>query len=85
MLPNAQWKMTVRKFPLSSKELVVLETGFENTGMHMRVEPGERIALPEVIFFRVENKIDLDAYKLHTLINRLYPRTQLPVLYNSWL
>ncbi len=85
LVPNAQWKMNVRKYPVSQKELVVLELGFADAGMHMTVEAGEKIELPTVIFFMAKNRDDLDMYKLHTLYNELYPRRRMPVLYNSWL
>lgn len=85
LLPNAQWKMTARKFPLTDKELVVVESGFNGDGLRLQAEAGEKIELPAVIFFTAENKTDLDAYKLHEIYNELYPRKTLPVIYNSWL
>ncbi len=85
LVPNAQWEMNVRKFPISDKEHVVLETGFSGIGMHMSVMPHEKIELPKVIFFRAKNRDDLDMYKLHSLYNELYPRRRMPVLYNSWM
>ena len=85
LIPNAQWKMNVRKYPVSEKELVVLETGFTDGGMHLTVLPGEKIKLPTVIFFKAKNRDDLDMYKLHTVYNELYPRRRMPVLFNSWL
>lgn len=85
ILPNAQWQITARKFPQSTKEAVMVEMGFYETGLHLKVAPGERINLPEIIFFNAESKIDLDAYKLHQWYNEMYPRKSMPVLYNSWL
>ncbi len=86
LLPNCQWKMTARKAPVYSKyEAVVVETGIEDDGLHMKVAVGEEISLPAVIFYQAENKTDLDAYKLHEVYNRLYPRKRMPILYNSWL
>lgn len=86
LLPNCQWKMTAKKLPIySSKEAVVVETGFCDEGFSMEVESGETIRLPEVIFYEADSKTDLDAYKLHRVYNKLYPRNATPVLYNSWL
>lgn len=85
LLPNAQWKMTARKFPCAGKEIVVVETGFNDTGLRLSAAPGEIIELPTVIAFCAENKTDLDAYKLHEVYNDMYPRKELPVIYNSWL
>ena len=86
LLPNCQWKMSAKVLPIySGWETVTVETGFNDDGLCMDVYAGEKIALPPVIFYQAENKIDLDAYKLHEVYNQLYPRKCTPVLYNSWL
>ena len=85
LLPNAQWKMTARKFPQKLKQIVIVETGFCNDNLHLTVQAGETISLPTVFFFHAKNKTDLDAYKLHTVYNMLYPRKTLPIGFNSWL
>ena len=86
LLPNCQWKMTAKKMPIySNREVVVVETGFCDEGLCFNVQPGEKIFLPEIIFYQADNEYDLDAYKLHKVYNKLYPRKSLPVLYNSWL
>lgn len=85
LIPNCQWKMNARKFPNSDREIVVVETGLQDSGLKLKVFPGERIDLPEVIFYQAQSKIDLDAYKLHEVFNVLYPRRCMPIVYNSWL
>lgn len=85
LLPNAQWKMTAKKFACNDKEIVVVETGFYSDGLRLQMAAGEKIELPTVILFSAESKVDLDAYKLHEVYNDLYPRRNLPVIYNSWL
>ena len=86
LMPNCQWKMSAKKVPIySDRETVVVETGFHDEGLRMEVYAGEKIALPAIIFYQADNKIDLDAYKLHEVYNQLYPRKRTPVLYNSWL
>ena len=85
LLPNAQWQMTAKKFPRNDREIVVVETGFYDRGLRLRVAAGECIELPTIVFFAAESKTDLDAYKLHEWFNGNYPRKTLPILYNSWL
>ena len=85
LLPNAQWQMAAKKIPENEKEMVVFEAGFCSKGLRLFVQAGEKIALPEIIFFSAESRTDLDAYKLHRYFNRKYPRKSMPVLYNSWL
>lgn len=85
LIPNCQWKMSVKKFPISKYEQVIVETGLQDSGLKLHVHKGETIELPEVVFFEAQNKTDLDAYKLHEVFNSLYPRRRLPVIFNSWL
>ena len=85
LVPNAQWQMIARKYPVMDKEIVVVEMGFSNTGLRFPLAEGECISLPDVIFYPAQNRTDLDAYKLHRYYIQKYPRTKLPVFYNSWM
>jgi len=85
MLPNAKWQISSKKVCSGINEIVVVEVGFCDKSLHMKVLPGEKIELPTVIFFSAENKLDLDAYRLHEFYNETYPRKTLPIIYNSWL
>ena len=85
LMPNCQWKINVRKFQHSDKEIVLVETGLQDSCLKLKVQAGEKIDLPEVIFYQAESKTDLDAYKLHQAYNELYPSKTLPILYNTWL
>lgn len=86
LLPNCQWKMSAKKLPIyNDREIVTVETGFCDEGLHLRLDAKETVYLPTIIFYQAKNKTDLDAYKLHELYNKLYPRKATPVLYNSWL
>ena len=85
LIPNAMWQMQARKVSHSEKDVVVVETGFSETALSLKVAPEEKIELPEVIFYKAKSRTDLDAYRLHAYYNRHYPRKKLPVLYNNWL
>lgn len=85
LLPNAQWSMAARRVSNAEKDVVVVEAGFSDAALALKVAPGEKIELPEVIFFPAESAIDFDAYKLHAYYQRRYPRRKLPILYNDWL
>ena len=84
-IPNGQWKMIARKHCVQDKELVTVDIGFDDSCLALVAEPHETIKFPEIIFFSAKSKVDLDAYKLHEVINQLFPRKTLPVYYNSWL
>ena len=85
ILPNAQWKITARKYFQADREIVVLEAGFNNDNLRLQAAAKETIELPQIIFFNAESKTDLDAYKLHAYYHALYPRRTMPVIFNSWL
>ena len=85
LLPNAQWQMSVQKFPRSDRERVVLECGLYDRSLCLSVAQGECIELPPIVFFQAESKTDLDAYKLHAWFLGKHPRKRLPVFYNSWM
>lgn len=85
LIAGCQWRITAKKRPYTAKnEAVLVEYGIENNGLRLQVEPGETIELPEVIFFDSHNENDLDSWKLHETFNALYPRRQMPVMYNTW-
>ena len=86
LLPNALWKISVDKRPLYSKcDGIVVEMGLNPRDLRLQIAPGETLAMPEIFCFEAKNKLDLDAWKIHRIYNRLYPRKQLPILYNTWL
>ena len=85
IMPNAQWKITAYKKPVNQMALNIIEAGLNDTALNFTVHSGEEIFLPEIIFYNAENINDLDAYKLHRVYNKLYPRKSMPVTYNSWL
>ena len=85
LLPNAQWSMAARRVSNSEKDVAVVEAGFSDAALALKVLPGERIELPEVICYRAESKTDLDCDRLHAIFHRRYPRRKMPVLFNSWL
>lgn len=82
---NAQWQIKAKKLARNQKEHVLVETGLSGENLHLILAPGECVSLPEVWFYSAKNKVDLDAYKLHLVYNRRYPRKKTPVVYNSWL
>ena len=86
LIPNAKWKISVKRRPGGGKnDLVTVELGINERGLNLTVAPGETIEMPEIIAYEFANAADLDAWKLHALCNKLWPRKKLPVLYNTWL
>lgn len=86
IFPNAAWKITAAKRRSGDKnDGVSIDCGINDSALALKVAPGETISLPAILFFEAECKRDLDAHKLHSVFNRLFPRKSLPILYNTWL
>ena len=80
------WEMhATRAFCPSENTFIEVEMGVLKDGFDLKLKAGEEIELPEVIYYEVMNKTDLDCWKLHKYLNEKYPRKSLPVIYNSWL
>ncbi len=80
------WQMKVtRRYAGSICSYIEVELGVQNDNLRLSLGAGERIELPEILYYPVLNKIDLDAYKIHRYFNRNYPRATQPVIYNTWL
>lgn len=78
--------MNVKRHPHFPKaDITVLETGFENSGLNLKVEPGETVYLPQIIFYTSDDKLGLSTDKMHVTFNSMYPRNKLPIMYNTWL
>ncbi len=80
------WEMRLsRIFGGGEITFIEAELGVLSEGLSLTLAPGEEINLPEIIYYDVFNKTDLDCFKLHSYLNKNYPRKTMPVIYNSWL
>ncbi len=80
------WKMkTVRIHSAGATSDIQVEIGVDPDSFSYSLKPGEKLELPQIIYYDIKNKHDMDAYKLHDYINELYPRREMPVIYNTWL
>lgn len=80
------WEMRIsRLYAGGEATYIEAEFGLNSEGLALKLEPGEEIEIPEIIYYDVQNKTDLDCWKLHTYLNCKYPRRKMPVIYNSWL
>ncbi len=86
LLPNAQWKIKITRLPFHERlEAVAVELGIGDRGLSLNCKKDEVIEMPQILFYETENTRDLDCWRLHKAYNDLYPRRQLPVIYNSWM
>ena len=86
LMPNAHWKLKVsRKRLWNMFTVVTIEAGINDEGLAMQLKAGDTVDMPKLVVYETENTRDFDAWKLHHVFNKLYPRKTLPVIYNNWL
>ena len=88
LLSDAAWEMraTVVESPADAwKTFVRVEVGMDSRHLRYTLEPGESVALPEVVHYEFSNKADLDCHRLHEWWNANCPSRGIPSIYNSWL
>ena len=86
LMSDAAWEMRASVVPCGGeKTFVRVETGVNSRHLHLTLQPGEEIALPEVVSHDFTNKADLDCHKLHEWWNAEHPSRRCPSFYNTWL
>lgn len=80
------WEIRMSKvYAPGFPSLIEIEMGMLAGDLCLNLAPGEELMLPQIIYYDVLSKIDMDCWKLHTYLNKNYPRRELPVIYNTWL
>ena len=86
LMSDTAWEMRASIVPGDGeKTFVRIETGMDSRHLRHTLQPGEEIALPEVVWYDFANKTDLDCHKLHEWWNEAFPSRRCPSLYNTWL
>lgn len=82
----SNWEIRISKvYAPGIPALIEVEMGMLADGLCLTLEPGDELILPQIIYYYVINKTDMDCWKLHSYLNKKYPRRELPVVYNTWL
>lgn len=86
ILTYSTWQMKVKFLGnCGGTSDIEVETGVNNDGFCVKLGPGEQIEIPQIIYYEIRNKTDMDAFRLHDYMNEIYKRKKLPVIYNTWL
>lgn len=86
LVADGPWKINVtRKQYEALVSYVEIEFGIDCRNLELQLASGEKFELPEILYYEFTNKTDMDCYKLHHYFNNLYPRREVPVIYNSWM
>ncbi len=82
ILPGGAWEM---RASITTTGFIRVETGYDSQQLCCTLEPGQSLALPEVLYYDFTNKTDLDCHRLHAWWNAQCPGRRLPAIYNTWL
>ena len=86
VLTRLPWRFEVKCAPDGSEaNNLEIEIGVNDCNFSVSLASGEELELPEILFYEIRNKLDLDCYKLHYYAYKNYPRREVPVVYNTWL
>ena len=88
ILADSTWRYAVKRQFFQSKPKrrnVIVELGINDRGFSYTLQPGETLRLPTILYYEFQNRVDLDAFRLHRYCNEVYPARTMPVIYNSWL
>lgn len=86
LLPESTWEISVSLNPIpGAKSYVQVEMGIEAPNLALKVAPGEKMEMPEIIYYEFISKLDMDCYKLHRYCTDNYRKRKLPVMFNTWL
>lgn len=88
ILSDGKWQYSVRRKytqGYGGKCEIVVEIGYAERDFCYKLQSGEKLKLPSILYYRFTNKMDLDAYKMHRFANAEYPSKGVPIIYNSWM
>ena len=86
LLADASWIITASHVhSLGEASNIVVELGLDAPNLDLIIQPNESFEFPEILYYEVRNKTDMDCWKLHRYCNDRYPRRTMPVIYNTWL
>lgn len=86
IITKLPWRYEVKYVPTGGEaNQLVIEIGVNPCNFSAELSGGEELELPEILYYEIRNKLDLDCYKIHHYSNTNYPRKELPVMYNTWL
>ena len=86
LLPKSTWEMRVSRVAIPGpKSFLQVEMGIDAANFNLKLAPGESLELPQILYYEIRSKIDLDCYKLHRYCTDNFGVKRLPVMYNTWL
>ena len=86
LLPKSTWEMRVSRVAIPGpKSFLQVEMGIDAPNFSLKLAPGETLELPQILYYEITSKIDLDCYKIHRYCTDHFGVKRIPVMYNTWL
>ena len=80
------WQLTAAVEAVGGERTkVMVEAGLSDKGLNMKLEKGEKVELPQIVYYTFREKRDLECRRLHAWFNAEYPRKTVPVIFNTWM
>ena len=86
ILDQGMWQFEVQKHFLSggNKQLWI-EVGLEQSNLAITLRPGERLELPQILYYSFRDRRDMEAYRLHRWCKSRFRPKAFPAVFNSWM
>ena len=85
VLPVGDWIMRVKTLAGHKTAYTVLELGLSDRGLRLDIAPGERLELPETLYYSFESAPENASERLHCYLMKRYPNFRRPeAVYNTW-
>ena len=85
VLPIGDWIMRVKTLAGHKTSYTVMELGLSDRGLRLAIAPGERLELPETLYYHFDGAPIHASERLHSYLIRRYPNFRRPeAVFNTW-
>ena len=84
VLPVGNWVIRAAHYTGSRTSYTVLEAGLSDRNLHMTINPGETLELPEILLYGFEGDTEQGNEILHRYLLNRYDNICTPPVYNTW-
>lgn len=86
LLPQYAWRISVSsKNRVADRVYTVVDISIYDDSLNIKLPSKEKINFSPVIYYEFKDRQTLDCHKLHKFCHKLFPRKDMPVIYNTWL
>lgn len=85
LFASCSWIMRAAVRAEMQESVTVIECGVNDAGLDYPLAPGETLRLPRILVIPFTDKRSIGCDRLHAWFDRVYPKTCLPVICNTWM